>query len=96
LVLEEEAQEHSKTKLEHPMQCVLEDMCQKLVPILPPNKTSQGGLCQKQADPIMKLKSPIEIKLMTLGLQLENNPTLKTEHLVKLILAQLVEKLLRD
>jgi len=84
----EEVQEHSKTKLVLLMLCALVDMCQKLVPILPPNRTSQDGLCPKLADPIMKLESPIEIKLMTLDHQLASNATPKIEQLVRLILAR--------
>jgi len=96
LSLEEEAQEHSRIKLAHLMLCVLADMYQKLVLILPPNKIFQDGLCQKLADLIMKQRSQIVIKLMTPDLPLGNNLTPKIDQLAKLISAQLAERSLKD
>jgi len=92
LALEEEAQERSKTKLVLLTLYALVGMCQKLVLILPPNKTFLGGLCPKLADPIMTLEDQIEIKLTTQGHLLANKPTPTIEALVRLILAQQAER----
>ena len=93
---EEEALVLLKTKQALLMLFVLVDMCQKLVPILLQNRTSQDGLYQKLVDPIMTQRSLIEIKLMIQDHLLANNAIQKIHQLGQLILAQLAEKLRRD
>jgi hypothetical protein len=88
---EEAALELLRTKQALLMLFAQADMCQKLVQILPPNRTSQNGLYPKLADPIMTQKNLIEIKHMILGHQLVNSATLRIHLLVRLILDRLAE-----
>ena len=78
------------------MLCALADMCLKLVPTHQQNRISQDGHYLRPADLTRMQEDLTETRPMILDHPLASRLIPKTKLLVKLTLAQQVEKLLRD